>query len=264
MTDLDALLAAVRADLERAARVAGEDPEAFRAVAEELRPFVDAAARCADPRDDAAARELRSVAWLLAYRVGDQGLTGLTLESLLRAWRAHGPLGAEGVLEGVRDLFTDGFARGREDRARQSLLRSLAGAVPLVPLGPKAFMVVVCDPLDASGADAVAERVGASLLREGARSVLVHLHALKDPGLDVLAPLWTLASSARMLGCACVFSGAREELLRALEEGALPREPATHVDDVAEAVRETLARAGAVVGAVPAPLRWILQRRADQ
>lgn len=264
MTPLDALLDAVRADLERAAHVAGEDPAAFRAVAEELRPFVDAAARCVDPRDEAAGRELRSVAWLLAYRVGDQGLTGLTLEALLRAWRTHGPTGGDVVLDGVRDLFTDGFARGREDRARQALLRALAGAVPLVPLGPRAFMLVLCDPLDAAGADAVAERVGASLLREGARSVLVHLHGLRDPGLDVLAPLWTLASSARMLGCACVFSGAREVLLRALDEGALSREPVTHIDEVAEAVRETLARAGAVVGAVPAPLRWILQRRADQ
>jgi len=264
MTDLDALLDAVRDDLERAARVAGEDPSAFRAVAEELRPFVEAASRCADPRDEAAARELRSVAWLLAYRVGDQGLTGLTLESLLRAWRTRGPTGAEVVLEGVRDLFTDGFARGREDRARQALLRALAGAVPLIPLGPRAFMVVLCDPLDAAGADAVAERVGATLLREGARSVMVHLHALRDPGLDVLAPLWNLASNARMLGCACVFSGAREVLTRAIAEGALTREPVTHVDDAAEAVRETLASAGAVVGAVPAPLRWILQRRPDQ
>lgn len=264
MNSIDALLDAVRDDLERAARAAGEDPAAFRAVAEELRPFVDAAARAADPRDEAAGRELRSVAWLLAYRVGDQGLTGLTLEALLRAWRTHGPPGSDAALEGVRDLFTDGFARGREDRARHALLRTLSASVPLVPLGPKAFMVVLCDPLDAAGADAVAERVGASLLREGARSVLVHLHALRDPGLDVLAPLWTLASSARMLGCACVVTGAREVLQRALDEGALAREPVTHVDDVAEAVRETLARAGAVVGAVPAPLRWILQRRADQ
>lgn len=264
MIELDALLDAVRADLERAARVAGEDPAAFRAVAEELRPFVDAAARCADPRDEAAARELRSVAWLLAYRVGDQGLTGLTLESLLRAWRTHGPPGGDATLEGVRDLFTDGFARGREDRARQALQRALAASIPLVPLGPRAFMVAPCDPLDAAGADAVAERVGATLLREGARSLLVHLHALRDPGLDVLAPLWTLASSARMLGCACVFTGAREVLQRALDEGALAREPVTHIEDVSDAVRETLARAGAVVGAVPAPLRWILQRRADQ
>ncbi|MFO0627886.1 MAG: hypothetical protein U0325_20070 [Polyangiales bacterium] len=49
MTDLDVLLSAVREGTARAAARRGRRPEAFRAVAEELRPFVDAAARSADP-----------------------------------------------------------------------------------------------------------------------------------------------------------------------------------------------------------------------
>ena len=74
MTSLDALLDAVRDDLARAARAAGEDPAAFRAVAEELRPFVDAAARARRPavrRNSFTARPAADRAVRFAVVVGD-------------------------------------------------------------------------------------------------------------------------------------------------------------------------------------------------
>ncbi|MEZ4393432.1 MAG: hypothetical protein R3A48_20285 [Polyangiales bacterium] len=261
MTLPDADLREIRAAVERALRAAGEDTDASTGIAEEIQPFAEAAARRARDDDESAARELRSVAWLLAYRAGDQGLTALSLEALLRAWAERAEPAAAATLAGVRDLVTDGFARGREDRARAEHLRVHAESIPLITLAPRAHLLVAAEPLDAAGAELVAERVGASLLRAEARAILLHLHALSPPRLDVLAALWGIASSARMLGCACVVSGARQALTEALEEGALPREPAVFVDDEAAAVHEVIALADGLVGAVPAPLRWMRGRR---
>jgi hypothetical protein len=250
-------LDAIRAELARVALVAREDPAAFGAVVDELQPFIDAAARCAAEDDDSARRELRSVAWLLAYRAGDQGVAAIALESLLRAWRAHGPAQGAALLEGVRELIVDGYAKGREDRARADLLYALGASLPVLTLAPRVFAVVAADPLDAEGAAALADRAGAVLLREEARAVVVHLHGLREPRLDVLAALWALASTARMVGCACVVTGAEAALREALAEEALPREPVTFAAPENEAFETALRSAGVWSGAVPAPLRWI-------
>lgn len=257
----DPHLEEIRGAVERALRAAGEDAAASHSIAEEIQPFAEAASRRARSDDESAARELRSVAWLLAYRAGDQGLTALSLEALLRAWAERAEPAAAATLVEVRDLVTDGFARGREDRARAELLRVHAEALPLITLAPGAHMLVAADPLDATGAELVAERVGAALLRAEARAILLHLHALNPARLDVLAALWSVASSARMLGCACVISGAQRAIAAALEEGALPREPAVFIDDETAAVHEVIALADGLVGAVPAPLRWMRGRR---
>lgn len=255
--DAGGTLALIRADLARDALVAREDPAAVEAVVDELRPFLDAADRCLRDDDVAARSEMRSVAWLLAYRAGDQGVAALALESLLRAWRARAPRGADALLEGVRELIVDGYAKGREDRARAELLGALGASLPLVELAPRAFLVVAAGPLDVDAARALADRVGAALLRGEARSVVLHLHGLVEPRLDVVAALWSVASSSRVIGCACVVCGAGEVLRQALAEESIPREPAELIDAPREAVDAALRAAGAVVGAVPTPLRWL-------
>lgn len=256
----DSRLEPLRSELAKIARATGEDEARFLEVIEEIQPFDDAVARFCRDADESAARELRSVAWLLAYRVGDRGLSALALEALLRAWAAHNTREVSDALTRVRDLLTDGFARGREDRCCLEVQRRHADSLPLLTLAPGARMLVLCDPLDADGAERVADRVGAELLRSNARALLIHLLAL-SPRLDVLAPLWSLASSARMLGCACLITGARAVLQAAIDEGALPGEPVVFIDDETEAVNALVTRAGGLVGALPAPLRWMRRRR---
>lgn len=250
-------LAEIRADLARDALVAREDPAAIEAVVDELRPFLDAASRCLRDDDLTARSELRSVAWLLAYRAGDQGVAALALESLLRAWRARAPTGAGALLEGVRELIVDGYAKGREDRARAEILGALSASLPLLELAPRVFLVVAAGPLDLDAAQALADRAGAALLRGEARAVVMHLHGLADPRLDVVAALWSVASSARVVGCACVVTGAGSVVRQALAEEAIPREPVTLVDDPGAAVEAALRAAGAMLGAVPAAVRWL-------
>lgn len=250
-------LAEIRADLARDALVAREDPAAIEAVVDELRPFLDAAARCLRDDDVTARSELRSVAWLLAYRAGDKGVAALALESLLRAWRARAPVGAEALLDGVRELIVDGYAKGREDRCRAELLASLSTSLPCLQVAPRVFLVVAAGPLDLDAAQALADRAGAALLRADARAALLDLHGLAEPRLDVIAALWSVASSARAIGCTLVVSGATAALRQALDEEAIPREPATLLDDPADALDAALRSAGVMLGAVPPALRWL-------
>lgn len=260
MIDLEVLVEGLRADLVELARASTHDAEALAAISDELRPFADVASRCQLEDDESDWRELRSVAWLFAYRAARQGMSALSLEAVVRAWRRRVGPPAEPIAEAARDLLTDGFAKGREDLTRAQLLTALSGATPLVELAPGAALLAVSDPLDAEGADALAERVSAELLRAEVRALLLHLRGLRSPHLDVLSRLWSVASSARMLGCALVVVGCREALSSAMRDGAIPSEPASLLDDDVAAVDELLVRADVVVGALPAPLRWMRRR----
>ncbi|MEZ4408861.1 MAG: hypothetical protein R3A52_20670 [Polyangiales bacterium] len=244
-------IAALRARLLGAPGMAGEPVARVEALVHEAVPFVEAAMRAEGRElDDPAWTEARSMAWLLAYRMGDQGFAPLGLAAAVQAWReALSTEWASRACDDVQALLLDGFSRGREDRARHELQRGLAAALPVVQLGPKLVVAVAAGPLDADGAQAVAERAGQLMLRADAKAALLDLTGLADPDAAVMAELGAVANSARMLGAALVVSAPDAVAQRAKESGHFDEVEVRWAWDLGRGVEALLEVSGTTLGA---------------
>lgn len=225
-TDDGDRVAALRTRLLGAPGMAGEPIARIDALVHEVVPFVEAAMRAENRAlDEPAWSEARSMAWLLAYRMGDQNFAPLGLVAALHAWRETvATEWAARACDDAQALILDGYARGREDRARTELQQSLAEALPVVQLSPSAVVAVAAGPLDADSARKIAERTGQLMLRADAKAALVDLSGLIDADVSVLAELGAISTSARMLGAALVVC-APDKLVEKVKESG-------HFDDV--------------------------------
>ncbi len=211
--DDERLRSAVRAALAATPGMATETSTRVDAVVAEFLPFARAAKGSA-----AVTPEARSLAWLFAYRLGDQSLPPLAATAALFAWRdVVGDAEARATLEGVLPLVLDGYARAREDRARSELQRSLGEALPVTVAAPGLVLSIAAGPLDADAARALADRTGHLMLRSEARAVIADLTGLTDPDAATVSELWAITSSAKMLGAVAVVIGESTPLLTALE-----------------------------------------------
>lgn len=196
--ELDATLARVRAALEGSGHLAGESPERVATLGDELKPFVEAALLCGDlPPADLLWSEARSLALLFAYRMGDQGYAPGVVSGAMLAWREAADAPAGPVLDALWALLLDGYARGREDRARVALLRAMAEAAAVVEVAPRRWLVSGVGALDIDGAREVSARAAARLLRGDAEAVLLDL-ATGPPGEP--APMLELLGLERDAG----------------------------------------------------------------
>lgn len=193
--------------------MASESTERLDALVAEFMPFTDAAT---DARG--ASHEARSLAWLFAYRLGDQSLPPLAATATLLAWRdAVATDDASAIADEVLPLVLDGYARAREDRAKSELQRALGEALPVAEVSPGLVLAVAAGPLDPDAARALADRTGRLMLRAEARAVILDVTGLLSPDAGVVAELWAVTSSARMLGAHAMVVGDSPGLASALE-----------------------------------------------
>jgi anti-anti-sigma regulatory factor len=249
---VDAVLAAMKTRLEAVARPFGDTARRIDALLAEATPFVESAQRAVEEPSlerSPVWREARSFAWLLAYRLGDQGWPAHVAAAVVPAWReASGAFGLLAAADELQALVFDGFARGREDRARVEAQKSLAESLPVAEVAPQVVLIVAAGPLDPDGARALADRASSFLLRRDARAALLDVEGLVAPSPAVLAELWSIASSARMLGVRMVVSGLRGVVGEVARGANLHDEGERRFDGLAEGVEALLRDAGVALG----------------
>lgn len=246
------LLERMREGLEHAARPFRDVRHPLEALLAETEPFVECAVRAlrdAEPERSSSWREARSFAWLLAYRLGDQGWPGPVVSAIVPAWRdAVGTQWAKAAGDELGALMLEGFARGREDRARTEAQKALAEALPVAEIAPGVVVIVAAGFLDADGAAALASRASAFLLRRDSRAALLDVEGLVQPTAAVLVELWSIASSARMLGVRMVISGVTGLVSELANQAHLHDEGEERVSTLARGVEALLNHAGVVMG----------------
>lgn len=211
--DDERLQSALRGALAATPGMATETSTRVDAVVAEFLPFARAAASTS-----AVTPEARSLAWLFAYRLGDQSLPPLAATAALFAWRdVVGEAAARATLDAVLPLVLDGYARAREDRAKSALQRTLGDALPVTEAAPGLVLTIAAGPLDADAARALADRTGHLMLRSEAKAVIADLTGLAEPDAATVAELWAITSSARMLGAVAMIVGESTSLTTALE-----------------------------------------------
>jgi anti-anti-sigma regulatory factor len=214
-------------------------PEAIEHVAAELAPFLDAVATATD--DDPLPREARSLVYLFAWRLGDQGLPAPAPLSAILAWRdLDGSARAQRATDLALPLVVEGYTRAREDRIRETVLTRLAATLPVVELAPEVTLVVAAGPLDTDAAQRLTARASPALLRWQTRVLVLDLTGLDAPNDGVLTELWSLVDAARLLGAATVLVATPSQST-ALTEARLPLTDVHPVPSLAEAM-ETIAR----------------------
>lgn len=254
---LDATLARVRTALARSPILAGESEERVATLGDELRPFIEAALLCAGlPSSDVRWSEARSLALLFAYRLGDQGYAPGVVSGAMLSWRDAVGDAAETVLDGLWALLLDGYARGREDRARAALLKTVAAAAAVLEVSPKRWLVSGVGALDTEGAREVSARAASRLLRGDAEAVLLDLATGPAAEPSALLELVGLERDAHSLGVRFVVA-LSDESREALAAGGWSAAPSTEVSaSTAEAMRSLLWAGDRVRSA----LGWVVQR----
>ncbi len=262
------LLGLMRGGLERAARPFQDALHPLDALLAETEPFVECAARALrdiEPERSSSWREARSFAWLLAYRLGDQGWPGPVVAAIVPAWRdAVGTPWSRTAGDEISALMLEGFARGREDRTRTEAQKALAAALPVAEIAPGVVVIVAAGLLDADGATALASRASAFLLRRDARAALLDIEGLVQPTSAVLAELWSIASSARMLGVRMVVSGVAGIVGEIVKQSHLHDEGEERFATLAQGMEALLNHAGVVMGGprgFGAWVRGLVQRK---
>ena len=256
-----AVLGRMRESLDRAARPFHSGDHSVDSLLAEAEPFVECASRAArdaNPERTASWREARSFAWLLAYRLGDQGWAGPVVSAVAPAWRDANEAGwtRHGADE-IHALMLEGFARGREDRARSEAQKALAAALPVAEIAPGVVVIIAAGQLDPDGATAFADRASAFLLRRDARAALMDIEGLVQPSAAVLAELWAVASSARMLGVRMVVSGVSGVVGELVKQAHLHEEGEARVATLAAGVDALLNGAGVVIGGPRGVAAWL-------
>lgn len=246
------ILAAMRSFLERVARPFGDTARRLDVLLGESAPFVEYARRALTeetPTRSTSWREARSMAWLLAYRLGDQGWPAHVVAAIVPAWRQA--IGTEidaSLLDELTALMMDGYARGREDRTRTEGQKSLAAALPVVLIAPHVVLIVAAGPLDPEGARTLADRASAFMLRHDARGALLDIEGLVAPTAAVVAELWSITASARMLGVRMVVSGVRGAVGELLRNANVRNEGETRVESLTEGMDTLLQQTGVALG----------------
>ena len=249
----EAVLAAMQGRLEAAARPFRETAKRIETLMAEATPFVESAVRAAreGPLDRSVSwRDARSFAWLLAYRLGDQGWPAPVTAAIVPAWRdaAGGGDWVNGAADEVATLLLEGYARGREDRARTDAQRGLADALPVTEIAPQVVLIVAAGALDPDGARALADRASSFLLRRDAKAALLDVEGVVAPTAAVLAELWSIPSAARMLGVRMVVSGVNGVVGEAVRTSNLHDEGERRVPTMAAGVEVLLRDAGIALG----------------
>jgi hypothetical protein len=246
------VMARMRPTLEKASRPFRDEARSVEALIAETLPFVESAARAARdgaPEKTPAWREARSFAWLLAYRLGDQGWPGPVVSSVAPAWRdAIGTDWARESADEVHALLLEGYARGREERARTEAQKGLAAALPVAEIAPGVVVIVAAGSLDPDGATALADRASSFLLRRDAKAALLDIGGMVNPSGAVLAELWAIPSSARMLGVRMIVSGVGGLVGETVAQAHLHDEGEMRVVTLADGVTKLLESANVAIG----------------
>lgn len=258
MTDRDARIDAVRRGLSGAPGVGGEEPSRVEALVEEFVPFIDAAIRAeAGDGVEGLWREARSLAWLFAYRAGDQGFAPLGVSAAVDAWReAVGTPWAAKVYGEVHAMVLDGFSKAREDRARATLQRAFVEALPVEVVARGVVLAVAAGPLDLDAAAGLVERAGQAALKADARAVVLCVRGAEAMEPAVLSELMGLEASASMLGATLWVCGAPESARDAAKR------PVRDAASLSAALEGAFASVGIAVGlpeGLFARARWILR-----
>lgn len=195
-------------------------------VAAEASPVLDAlaAAICAggDSPGGLVHREALALASLLGRGVAESGAPPTT--SLIVADALSDALTEAGVEVGprtrdaLRGVLVEGHAAAQLEVLERRLARDAAEAISLMPIAPRAHLVVVAGAHDADLLDAALEDIARKLLASDAAACLVLFHPAGPPRADVLRALLGLDASARMIGARAVFVGLDGEWVRGVEE----------------------------------------------
>ncbi|MBL8600563.1 MAG: hypothetical protein JNK72_01435 [Myxococcales bacterium] len=242
---LSPALVALGAQLEATAALVAEAPERRRAVFDEFVPFLEAAARAeAEPHVEALWHEARSLVYLFAYRLADQGFRALTVSAAVSAWAAKTEGLAPLRLGEVNALVLDGYAQGREDRLKSALYEALCEDLPVLRLAPGVVLACAAAKLDPEAARALADRVGRLMLRLEAKALIFDLSGLREPSEGVFLELLSVASTARMLGVTVITVGHDEGAAAARSESSIQTEHWVHARSHPEALALALGRTG--------------------
>jgi hypothetical protein len=252
----DATVARVRAALTASGHLAGETPARVATLGDELLPFLEAALRCAEaPPADLRWSEARSLALLFAYRMGDQGYAPGVVAGAMLAWR-DGADATGAVLDGLWPLLLDGFARGREDRARAAVLRAVAAAAAVVEVAPRRWLVSGVGALDVDGAREVSTRAASGMLRGDAEALLLDLATGAAGEPAALLELAGLERDAASLGVRFVVAMSAESRAALTAGGWSPAASTEVAATTEEAMRSLLWSGDRVRSAVG----WVVRR----
>lgn len=254
---LDATLAQVRATLAASPHLGGESAERVATLGDELQPFVEAALACAElPPNDLRWSEARSLALLFAYRLGDQGYAPGVVSGAMLAWREVAGDAAATALDGLWALLLDGYARGREDRARAAVLRTVAASACVLEVAPRRWLVSGVGALDTDGAREVASRAAAGLLRGDAEAVLLDLATGTAAEPAALLELVGLERDAGSLGVRFLLALSDESRAALAAGGWCAAETTELMATTTDAMRALLWAGDPVRSAVG----WVMQR----
>jgi hypothetical protein len=246
------VLSSMKSRLESAARPFGEAGRQLATLLAEAEPFVECArvAAAEGPLERSSSwREARSMAWLLAYRLGDQEWPAHVAAAVIPAWRdAIGAPWAAAAADELVALFLDGYARGREDRVRSAAQKGLAEALPIGELAPQVVIMVAAGALDPDGARAFADRASSFMLRRDARAALLDVEGLQAPTAAVLVELWSIPSAARMLGVKMVVAGLSGVVGEAVRTSGVKEEGEVRCTTLAQGTEALLREAGIALG----------------
>jgi anti-anti-sigma regulatory factor len=171
------------------------------------------------------------------------------VSAVVPAWRdALGTEWARAIADEVHALLLEGFARGREERARTEAQKGLADALPVAEIAPGVVVIVAAGALDPDGATALADRASSFLLRRDAKAALLDIAGLVNPSGAVLAELWAIPSSARMLGVRMFVSGVGGLVGEVVSQAHLHDEGETRVVTLADGVTQLLESANVAIG----------------
>jgi len=247
-SDTSAVMDALRVKLEHSLRPFVDANRKLDTLMAEIAPFVEGtrvALADAAPSESDAWREARSFAWLLAYRLGDQGWSASVAAAVVPAWREsfHASWTAS-VADEVYALMVEGYARGREDRARTEAQKGLANALPIAEVAPRVVVIVAAGALDPDGARVLSDRASAFMLRRDAKAALLDIEGLIAPTAAVLSELWAIPSAARMLGVRMVVSGVAGVVTESLNVSSVSDEGELRVPTLSKGVETLLREAG--------------------
>jgi len=199
----------------------------------EARPVLEALlfASASGQGDDVHASEHReglAMLTLLGRRAGVLGATPTAALAIVPALRAA--LEASSVALSPRveralaAVCIEGYVAGREERIVREAADRAARTQTIVRVAPRCLALFLTGEHEAEALHAITDRLGRSLLADGAEVCVVDITGLERADPSCAAEVFAVDVTARMLGTLAIFTGVTDEWRRAAESARVPLE----------------------------------------
>ena len=158
-------------------------------------------------QDGDASHESQTMVTLLGRRLGQLGVSPLTMSYLLPAiTTALAEQGASlpaALAAQLNGMCTEGYLRAVQETLATSHQEEMTLGVPIIHPIPGCAALILTHGLTVDAATEVADRFGRILLKKDAKSAIVDVSRVRDKDVRNTA-IHTSADAARMLGVLCV------------------------------------------------------------